>query len=46
MVIVYLYDALNGFRYRKISLSYYDRITRSDEVAERYVIVSAWIVPL
>lgn len=41
MVIVLLYDRLNGYRYRKLSYDYFSRYVpaRADYV------VSYWIVP-
>lgn len=39
MVILRLYDELNGYRYRKFTLSYYERNANSP------LIVEAWIVP-
>lgn len=39
MVIVYLYDEINGYRYRKISSWYYYRN------AHRPMIVAAFLVP-
>jgi hypothetical protein len=41
MVILYLYDALNGYRYRKLSYAYYER---SIPFNASYV-VAAWVVP-
>ena len=40
MVILYLFDNINGYRYRKISLDYYYRVSHSVSI------VSAWIVPV
>ncbi len=39
MVIVYLYDALNGYRYRKLGVDYYELVKRSDQI------VGAWMIP-
>jgi hypothetical protein len=39
MVIIYLYDALNGYRYRKIGLAYYERSKNLPQI------LAAWIVP-
>jgi len=38
MVIIYLYDARNGYRYRHISCSYYNRVQNHPWI------VSAWMV--
>lgn len=38
MVILYLFDDLNGHRYRRVSLDYYYRIAGSRQI------VAAWIV--
>lgn len=39
MVILQLYDINNGYRYRKISLNYYNQIVGHRMISE------AWIVP-
>lgn len=39
MVIIYLYDKVNGWRYRKIGRAYYE------QVAQRLEIKAAWLVP-
>lgn len=38
MVILYLYDSVNGYRYRRLSLGYYERNMHSN------MIISAWII--
>lgn len=39
MVIIHLYDYLNGYRYRKVSLAYYERNKNRSQI------LAAWIVP-
>ena len=39
MVILYLYDPTNGYRYRKFGYAYYTRVSMHP------MIVSAWILP-
>lgn len=39
MVILYLYDLTNGYRYRKIGYDYYLRVAHSP------MIVSAFLIP-
>jgi hypothetical protein len=38
MVILYMYDKLNGYRYRKIGYDYYEVVKNNP------MIISAWMV--
>ena len=44
MVILYLYDPINGYRYRNIGYAYYC-VLLSNWEAHCDFIVSAWILP-
>lgn len=43
MVILYCYDKINGYRYRKISHDYYCVLLSNWEAHNKFI-VSAWIV--
>ena len=43
MVILYMYDKINGYRYRRISYNYYC-VLLSNWEAHKNVIISAWMV--
>lgn len=38
MVILYMYDALNGYRYRRVGYTYYKRIAHSPLIISSFIV--------